>query len=64
MWCGVCMCVYIVYIFVCVHECMHDSISVCVVWHVSVVCVCVCCNLMFYDWCECVMSVLGTTKHS
>ena len=22
-----------------------------------------CCNLMmFYDWCECVMSVLGTTK--
>ena len=27
--------------------------------------VCGCCNLMmFYDWCECVMSVLGTTKHS
>ena len=27
--------------------------------------VCCCCNLMmFYDWCECVMSVLGTTKHS
>ena len=26
-----------------------------------------CCNLMtcnLYDWCECVMSVLGTTKHS
>ena len=22
------------------------------------------CFLMFYDWCECVMSVLGTTKHS
>ena len=22
-----------------------------------------CCNLMFYDWNECVMSVLGTTKH-
>ena len=22
-----------------------------------------CCNLMFYDWSECVMSVLGTTKH-
>ena len=20
--------------------------------------------MMFYDWCECVMSVLGTTKHS
>ena len=26
--------------------------------------VCCCCNLMFYDWRECVMSVLGTTKHS
>ena len=27
--------------------------------------VCCCCNLMmFYDWCECVMSALGTTKHS
>ena len=27
--------------------------------------VCCCCNLMmFYDWSECVMSVLGTTKHS
>ena len=24
-----------------------------------------CCNLMmFYDWSECVMSVLGTTEHS
>ena len=23
-----------------------------------------CCNLMFYDWSECVMSVLGTTIHS
>ena len=20
--------------------------------------------MMFYDWCECVMSILGTTKHS
>ena len=27
--------------------------------------VCCCCDLMmFYDWCECVMNVLGTTKHS
>ena len=27
--------------------------------------VCCCCNLMmFYNWSECVMSVLGTTKHS
>ena len=27
--------------------------------------VCCCCNsVMFYDWCECVVSVLGTTKHS
>ena len=27
--------------------------------------ICYCCNLvMFYDWSECVMSVLGTTKHS
>ena len=26
--------------------------------------ICCCCNLMFYDWSECVMSVLGTTKHS
>ena len=25
---------------------------------------CCCCNLMFYDWSEWVMSVLGTTKHS
>ena len=26
---------------------------------------CSCCNLMmFYDWRECVVSVLGTTKHS
>ena len=22
------------------------------------------CNLMFYDWSECVMSALGTTEHS
>ena len=28
------------------------------------VCECCCCNLMmFYDWRDCVMSVLGTTKH-
>ena len=26
--------------------------------------VCCCCNLMFYDGSECVMSVLGITKHS
>ena len=26
--------------------------------------ICCCCNLMFHDWCECVTSVLGTTKHS
>ena len=27
--------------------------------------VCCCCNLMmFYDWCECVMNVLGTKKYS
>ena len=27
--------------------------------------ICCCCNLMmFYDWSECTMSVLGTTKHS
>ena len=26
--------------------------------------VCCCCNLIFYDRSECVMSVLGTTKHS
>ena len=27
--------------------------------------ICCCCNLMmFYDWSECVMSVLGITKHS
>ena len=25
---------------------------------------CRCSLMMFYDWCECVMSVLGTTKHS
>ena len=26
--------------------------------------ICCCCNLMFYDWREGVMSVLGTTKQS
>ena len=26
--------------------------------------VCCHCNLKFYDWHECAMSVLGTTKHS
>ena len=26
--------------------------------------ICCCCNYMFYDWSECVMSVLGTTKPS
>ena len=33
-------------------------------WNVTWMFVC-CCNLMiFYDWRECVMSALGTTKHS
>ena len=32
---------------------------------ISAMFVCCCCNLMiFYDWRECVMSVLGTTNHS
>ena len=34
-------------------------------WMIFYLDVCCCCNLMmFYDWSECVMSVLGTTKHS
>ena len=33
-------------------------------WLFTIMFVCCCCNLMFYDWSEYVMSVFGTTKHS
>ena len=46
---------YVCWIFhVFIYECLFTWMFVC----------CRCSLMMFYDWCECVMSVLGTTKHS
>ena len=38
----------------CLSLLLKDFLPRCLMFH----------NLMFYNWCECVMSVLGTTKHS
>ena len=45
-----CVCVIVLTVFI--YEWLFTKMFIC------------CCNLMFHDWSECVISVLGTTKHS